>query len=726
MKIKSVIAAIIAFFIFGGNIGNAYCQEETPAFRDIKGSFAEQAIIRLSQQGIIHGINANQYAPRDNISRQQFAILIAKTLGVQPFFPTEPNFSDISPGTVEAGYIEALANLGLIKGTGNNTFDGDSPVQRQEGAVIVQKALEGQTQAPSSTGKSSSTGKYKDEGQISPYAVDSVAYLTDKGWMNGSKGYFYPLRNLTRAEAALLIDHLFETRIEQASNSLQKPEDKLVTQSPLALELETELEVTYKLVEQSPDQGFKNTESKYYPGPVEGLFTKSDTWTGFLRQQGRDIIVDLGSLRTASSISLEFMQNANSGIYLPKYLEGSMSVDGVSWYQLGHAYHGIDPSDINKQNVTLSLSFPPVNARYIKLSFPVEVWVLARNLTVTGGLPAEKPVILTPVERDTRVKGYLQDPEMKNILLVYTGDRSYQQTLSGSDFLPLVAYMNRQGKIKGQMFDTMLFLPYTKMPCTKNAWDSYLEDLFAQGKQLHSLEDTVARINAITGRQNKEKVILTIPYPDSKQSDFDGTHSFSEQNVGKDQAAKNRSEAVVWFYGELMNKWNSAGFRHLDLAGIYWYGESVNRAVYNEEDLVRKVAHLVKDNGQRFFWIPYYGAQGFGEWKSYGFTHVFLQPNYYATPAPPDDRMERAADLARQYGTGIEIEFDNRIISNPYFYELFYKEMKKAHQLGLDRNSVNAYHVGIKGTLLDIVYSDFPEVRKIYDDIYSWISGSYK
>ncbi|WP_052218334.1 DUF4855 domain-containing protein [Thermincola ferriacetica] len=42
--------------------------------------------------------------------------------------------------------------------------------------------------------------------------------------------------------------------------------------------------------------------------------------------------------------------------------------------------------------------------------------------------------------------------------------------------------------------------------------------------------------------------------------------------------------------------------------------------------------------------------------KSYGFTHVFLQPNYYATQAPLEDRMERAAALAQKYGTGIEIE----------------------------------------------------------------------
>lgn len=796
MKKKLVIVSLAAFFLFLFNAGNVYCKEEVPAFRDIKGSFAEQAIIHLTGQGIIHGINVEQFAPGKNVSRLQFAILIAKTLGVQPYFPPEPTFSDVSPGTVEAGYIEALANLGLISGTGGKTFDGDNPVRRQDAAVIIRKAMEEETQVLSIK------GKYADADRIYPYAVESVAYVTDKGWMNGSGGYFYPLKYLTRAEAAVLIARLLKTRQDQALKALQQPVEQLdirtkasweigthatkypitftsvygtdnpaicnVTQDgnlvsgnetgvstitvnagtnsfPVTVKVndtgrglplnnsltpsgETELELTYQVVEQSPDTVFKNTEYKSYPGPVDGLPSKSESWTGFLRQQGRDIVVNLKTTNTVSGISMEFRQDANSGVCLPKYIMGSVSMDGVSWYQLGHVYHGVDPSDKKVQTRTLALTFPPVTARYIKLSFPVDTWVFARRLMVKGGSPAEKPVILAPIIRDiSSTETYLQDPAIKDILLVYTGDKSEQQTFTGDDFLPLVAYLNRQGEIKGRMFDTMLFLPFTGLPCTSRGWDSYVEDLFAPGYQLQALEDTLAKINEATGGQEKEKVILTVPYPDSNQLDFNGKSlSFSEKNGGREKAAKNRFEAVQGIYDKLLDKWNGAGFKNLELAGIYWNKESVNQTIYGEAELVQKVAQMVRGNDQDFFWIPYYGAPGYGDWKSFGFTHVFLQPNYYATQAPSEDRMDRAADLARQYTTGIEIECDNRIIGNLYYYDLFYKELKKAHQLGLDRDTVNAYHVGLKRTLLVTVYSDVPEYRGIYDDLYRWISGSYK
>lgn len=839
MNKKTVLAAVLACCLFWFNPANAYSLEKKPVFRDIRGSFAEQAIVRLAKQGFIHGINSDQYAPGDNITRLQFAVLVAKTLGVQPYFPPQPGFSDISPGTLAAGYAEALANLGLVNGTGDRLFGGASPISRQDAAVILSKAL-----GDTADGGVVNEFQYKDTGRISPYALKSVAYATAKGWFSGNRGYFYPLKNLTRAEAAVLVDRLLQARREQARTAIQSSDGVLQVEAGQTKKIETpaakspvaftpvlgidnpaicslsaadatvagrqpgtatltvnagssshpvkvqisksesgftpqedngdataggDLRVSYAVYEHLPDSGFKKIESQKYPRPAEGLLSQSDTWTGFFRQHGRDIIVDLGQFTNVTGVSLEFMQNAGWGITLPDYLNGAVSADGVSWYQLGRVYHSIGPFDKNEHRVTLSLAFPPVTARYLKLSFPVDIFVFARHLTVQRVAPAaseetrpeetqhgeiqpgnnqpsetlpgetqprdipagyisagETPVILAPVEETESTGAYLQDPDIEDILLLFTGDQTRQQTFTGNDFLPLLAYLDRQGKIKGRMFDTMLFLPNNRLPCTRASWDSYLNDLFASGKQLHALEETVAQTSCSAGMPKKEKVILTIPYPDSNQPYFDDKLSFAAKNITKEHAAENRFEAIKWYYNELIDKWNRAGFKNLDLAGMYWYSESVNNTVYQEAYLVRQTAQMVAGNNQKFFWIPYYGAQGFTEWQSYGFTHVMIQPNYYATQTPPDDRMQRAAEMAGKYGAGIEIELDNRALYDPYYAGLFQKELQAAHQFGLDRNAVNAYYVGLKGTLLDAVYSDIPEFRKVYDDLYKWISGSYK
>lgn len=133
----------------------------------------------------------------------------------------------------------------------------------------------------------------------------------------------------------------------------------------------------------------------------------------------------------------------------------------------------------------------------------------------------------------------------------------------------------------------VLFLPYPELPCTKAGWESYLEDLFAQGKQLSALEEAVVKMNEIPGLQEKEKVILTIPYPDADQWNFGRLEkrgdslSFSAGYSGREQAANDRFLAVQWYYNLLTDKWKSAGFKRLDLAGIYWYEESVDQTIYS-------------------------------------------------------------------------------------------------------------------------------------------------
>lgn len=790
---RSVIGSLIISVLFLLGPVRAWGQT-VPEFTDVKGSFAEQSINNLAKHGMIQGIGSNQFGPALKISRIQYAILLARVLGVQPLLASQSSYIDLASGTLASGYVEALTRLGILQGSGGNSFKADEPIHRQDAALILQRALDdGQTLE--------AENYYKDGANISPYAAPGVAFVTRQELMNGSSGCFFPQHYLTRQEAAILAERLLKMRIGQAALDLTVGEEVLELESgeirdilsapnpyPAAFTetygrdsqnisvinsasaqikglssgtanltrnrgtrsrlitvevVETgakaaaadsaeddttseELALNYKVLVHNPDSSFQQTEYKGYSGPVEGLISKSDTWIGYFRQQGRDIIIDLGQFQPVSSIAMEFKQDSGAGIYYPQYMAASLSADGLSWYQLGQVQHRVELGDKKVQSMTLSLEFPSAATRYVKLSFPVDVFVFARHLAVKGSIPAEKPVILAPIiSSESAQAGYLQTADFQDILLVFTGDQTAIKTIRSDDFLPLVAYLSPAGTVQGRMFDTIQFMPYTGIPCTRASWNSYLNDLFTPGQQLNALEDTMSKL----GWTEKEKVILTLPYPDSNQTDFDDLEktgqvlSFASYDQ---QSAKNRLAVVQWYYNELMQRWNSAGFKHLELAGIYWYQETMDPKVKGEAELVQKVAQMVKAQGQNFIWIPYYGAQGLAEWKSYGFTHAFLQPNYYATPAPTEERMDQAAGLARQYQTGIELECDNRVLTTRYYYDLFYKELSKAQELGLDGNTPNAYYVGFAQTLLDMVDSEIPPIRKIYDDLYLWINGRYK
>lgn len=796
MKVKCF--AVILLIIGMLTAGKAALADSTkPYFEDLKGSFAEEQVKQLSALGIVEGLTPDEFRPNAPITRQQFALWLAKTLGISPIFPQNSTFADISPGLLQSGYIESLAKLNIITGSTESNFMPDQPITRQDAAVLAYNAV-GKNQGQFSA------ADFQDRDLVSSYAYQSVAFASSKGWMNGNNQYFHPLRQMTRAEAAVLLAQLLKTRNSQALTTIPNissreksikvgETDKLEfetskaslaftavygTDSPgicnidasgMLTGVETgnstltvnsgynsfvvntkvtssrqnafdtevkninpETNFNYLITQQAPDSSFKQTEQKNNPGPLDGLTSESDTWSGFLRQQGRDILVDLHKISSINGISLEFLQNPSWGVWFPEYLKAELSSDGIAWQHLGYVYPGLNPANNDAHNVQLTLAFSPVNTRYIKLSFPVDIWVFARHLSIKSSSPPETPAILAPIKlsnNSTAVNSNRED-NYQDILLVYSGDNSSNQTFNTNDFTPLISYQERSGKIKDRMFDTLLFLPYYGMPTDKNTWFSYIEDLFAPVQQLHALDQAVAWVNTYSDLDIREKVILTIPYPDVATEDFGALENneqpnFSEASVGVKQATQNRFAAVKWYYDSVIEQWNRAGFKNIDLVGIYWYGETIEKNS-GEKELVLETARLVRNDNLDFYWIPYYGVKGYEKWHSYGFTQVFLQPNYFSQNKPPQERMDAAAKAAEKYNLGIEVELDEAVFTNDDFYNIFYNQLKRGKQLGLDSLN-NAYYAGhVKRTLLRASRGIDPKIRAIYDDLYLWVSGKYE
>ncbi len=775
--------------------------ESNNAYTDLKDSFAGDAVRELTAQGIIKGVAPGKFGSGQYITREHFCVLLAKTLGITPVYPERPSFNDMPPDDPAYGYVEALARLSIVAGYDTGGFKPGDPVRRQDAAVIAYRAVD-----ESAAGEA----KISDMGLVSPYAAGAVTFVALKGWMNDGNGFFYPLKELTREQAAVLAKHLYDHRKWQALTSLRDVttrkatagKDQLLSLAPTqaeeilsytpvygldapdlaaidangtltargragnalvtvnagynwynaALTLtenevqpageklspvgeikeEGELEYTYKVEQFAPDSAFQQMENKQYSGPVDGLPSGSDIWTGFLRQQGRDITADLGRVTSVSKVSLEFKQDINAGIRMPEYLKCSVSVDGEKWYHLGRVNHGVTPMDRSVRSSVLQLTFPPVNARYVKISFPVDVYVFARHLSIKGGLPPENPAVFSHGEgAGVADPDYMLIPDMKDILLIFSGANGSLGTWTAGDFLPLVGYLDAGGAVKGRMFDAMLFLPFPGTTGNKDNWGAYLDNLFIPGQQLYALDQAVAAVNNALHTSIKEKVILTLPYPDPQQHQFGtlgngaGPLSFSVEDVDGEQALANRIQALQWYYGNLKEKWRGADFKNLELAGIYWYKENIDKRVPGEKELVVNAARMVRNDGQRFLWIPYFGAHGYEDWRSYGFSHVILQPNFYTADNIPEDRMDHAAERAGRYGMGVELEFDDKITYSRYYYDLFYKELDGASRLGLDGAVTNAYYAGAK-TLLKVWNSGVPQIRAIYDDMYRWINGTYE
>jgi hypothetical protein len=185
---------------------------EDKSFDDLKRyDWAKEQIEMLASRGIINGTSAITYSPEKNITRADAVILIVKALDLEAEFST--NFNDVS---TEKYYYEAVGiarSLEIIKGVGDNDFNPETQITRQELMVIVNRALI--CAGISIKGTVTDLDMFKDVSEISPYAVESISALVKDGIIAGDdKKLISPTRNITRAETAVIIYKSFEKMLQ--------------------------------------------------------------------------------------------------------------------------------------------------------------------------------------------------------------------------------------------------------------------------------------------------------------------------------------------------------------------------------------------------------------------------------------------------------------------------------------------------------------------------------
>ncbi|MGG3452626.1 S-layer homology domain-containing protein [Paenibacillus rhizolycopersici] len=177
---------------------------------DINGSYAKDAIQELVNAGILNGKGDGKFDPSGKIERQDFAIILAKALGLElDQVPASTTFTDVPTSHYAFNYVEAAAKAGLITGYGNGVFGTGNSLSRQDMAVIFVRAL-----GVDATGKGADL-EFSDAGQIADYAKDAVAAAVELGLIAGAgNGQFNPTGTAERQAVALV-----------ASNFLKKSEE---------------------------------------------------------------------------------------------------------------------------------------------------------------------------------------------------------------------------------------------------------------------------------------------------------------------------------------------------------------------------------------------------------------------------------------------------------------------------------------------------------------------
>ncbi len=310
-----------------------------------------------------------------------------------------------------------------------------------------------------------------------------------------------------------------------------------------------------------------------------------------------------------------------------------------------------------------------------------------------------------------------EDNTIRDMVLIYDGGAHRTIRWDKEHFTPYVSVKNENGTTDW-LFDGFLFLEihdgtrgfasyYKDLAARKVEWTNLVDNYFRDGNAIMALNENISQIldNPAQKKIPKRKIVVAVPEPIPNQTDW-GELSGRQLDFSKQT---DRLDACKWFIDYVIESFQKANPKYLELTGFYWLAEEAT----NSRDLVKDVADYSNEKGYKLFWIPYFNSDGFNEWKELGFNQAFYQPNYFFGEERPISQIEKACRDALRYGMSMEIEFDERALAkNGWGYRMRdYIRIFDEHDVW-DNMEVAYYQGG--DAFYKLFHSENPEDNQLY------------
>lgn len=186
-------------------------EKQEPAkktFSDIDNfPWAKEAIEAVATEEILIETSKENFSPGDNITRGDFTGALIRALGLTAEF--NESFIDVSVTDPYFEDIKVAKALGIAKGVGENRFEPDSFITRQDMMVLIERALRISGKLGDKKADLTYLDQFEDKDQISDYAREAVALMVEMGLIKGDGKNINPKGNTTRAEAAVVLYRIF-------------------------------------------------------------------------------------------------------------------------------------------------------------------------------------------------------------------------------------------------------------------------------------------------------------------------------------------------------------------------------------------------------------------------------------------------------------------------------------------------------------------------------------
>lgn len=175
-------------------------------FKDLKGHWAKDDIEAMADLDIVSGVTENSFNPEADITRAEFTKLIVKTMGLSEA-EYENTYYDVISDDWYAGFVQSAKNEGYITGY-DGFFRPNDYITREEIAKVIVAAY---YKKANKTLEQGAAVYFTDIPEISAWAYDYIAAASKEGFINGvTELRFAPKQRATRAQAVVMLKRLYD------------------------------------------------------------------------------------------------------------------------------------------------------------------------------------------------------------------------------------------------------------------------------------------------------------------------------------------------------------------------------------------------------------------------------------------------------------------------------------------------------------------------------------
>lgn len=181
-----------------------YFSKEKRTFNDINNLYSKDAIENLASRYIVFGTTSTTYSPYQNITRSQFSAMITRALGLEAnevvkFADTKNHWA--------GNEIQALYELGIVKGMSGNTFNPGGELTRKQAILMIYRLLQTEnidlpSHAP--TFEDNHLLTTDEELQRAAGALQALKIF------EGDNGFLNPNQKLTRTQMAKVLERTLQ------------------------------------------------------------------------------------------------------------------------------------------------------------------------------------------------------------------------------------------------------------------------------------------------------------------------------------------------------------------------------------------------------------------------------------------------------------------------------------------------------------------------------------